>query len=104
MSARSAQTIGYDPIISPEVSATFGVEQLPLEQIWPRCDFITVHTPLLPSTTGMEWARPQGALGRAGAAPSCSQPSFLRAPERQHICQVPPWSAGGELCPRWHRG
>ncbi|NXB46343.1 SERA dehydrogenase, partial [Leucopsar rothschildi] len=47
------QTIGYDPIITPEVSATFGVEQLPLEQIWPRCDFITVHTPLLPSTTGL---------------------------------------------------
>lgn len=46
------QTIGYDPIITPETSATFGVEQLPLEQIWPLCDFITVHTPLLPSTTG----------------------------------------------------
>lgn len=46
------QTIGYDPIITPETSAAFGVEQLPLEQIWPLCDFITVHTPLLPSTTG----------------------------------------------------
>uniref|UniRef100_A0A8C6IMH3 D-3-phosphoglycerate dehydrogenase n=1 Tax=Melopsittacus undulatus TaxID=13146 RepID=A0A8C6IMH3_MELUD len=46
-------TIGYDPIITPETSAAFGVEQLPLEQIWPRCDFITVHTPLLPSTTGL---------------------------------------------------
>lgn len=75
------QTIGYDPIITPDVSATFGVEQLPLEQIWPRCDFITVHTPLLPSTTGMEWARSQGGLGRAGAAPCCSQPSFCRTPE-----------------------
>ncbi|XP_021259664.1 D-3-phosphoglycerate dehydrogenase isoform X2 [Numida meleagris] len=47
------KTIGYDPIITPETSAAFGVEQLPLEQIWPRCDFITVHTPLLPSTTGL---------------------------------------------------
>ncbi|NXX84446.1 SERA dehydrogenase, partial [Urocolius indicus] len=53
MQAFGMKTIGYDPIISPEVSATFGVEQLPLEQIWPRCDFITVHTPLLPSTTGL---------------------------------------------------
>lgn len=48
----SVQTIGYDPIITSEESATFGVEQLSLEQIWPLCDFITVHTPLLPSTTG----------------------------------------------------
>lgn len=47
------KTIGYDPIISPEVSASFGVQQLPLEEIWPLCDFITVHTPLLPSTTGL---------------------------------------------------
>ncbi|NXN19924.1 SERA dehydrogenase, partial [Indicator maculatus] len=53
MQAFGMKTIGYDPIITPEISATFGVEQLPLEQIWPHCDFITVHTPLLPSTTGL---------------------------------------------------
>ncbi|KAI6064134.1 D-3-phosphoglycerate dehydrogenase [Aix galericulata] len=53
MQAFGMKTIGYDPIITPETSAAFGVEQLPLEQIWPRCDFITVHTPLLPSTTGL---------------------------------------------------
>ncbi|NXS50469.1 SERA dehydrogenase, partial [Balaeniceps rex] len=53
MQAFGMKTIGYDPIITPEASATFGVEQLPLEQIWPRCDFITVHTPLLPSTMGL---------------------------------------------------
>ncbi|KAM9378934.1 D-3-phosphoglycerate dehydrogenase [Phaethornis superciliosus] len=53
MQAFGMKTVGYDPIISPETSATFGVEQLPLEQIWPCCDFITVHTPLLPSTTGL---------------------------------------------------
>nr|KAF6397578.1 phosphoglycerate dehydrogenase [Rousettus aegyptiacus] len=53
MQSFGMKTVGYDPIISPEVSASFGVEQLPLEEIWPLCDFITVHTPLLPSTTGL---------------------------------------------------
>ncbi|XP_019357521.1 PREDICTED: D-3-phosphoglycerate dehydrogenase isoform X1 [Gavialis gangeticus] len=53
MQSFGMKTIGYDPIILPEESATFGVQQLPLEQIWPLCDFITVHTPLLPSTTGL---------------------------------------------------
>uniref|UniRef100_A0A5F9CUQ6 D-3-phosphoglycerate dehydrogenase n=1 Tax=Oryctolagus cuniculus TaxID=9986 RepID=A0A5F9CUQ6_RABIT len=53
MQAFGMKTIGYDPIISPDVSASFGVQQLPLEKIWPLCDFITVHTPLLPSTTGL---------------------------------------------------
>uniref|UniRef100_A0A2R8PKY8 D-3-phosphoglycerate dehydrogenase n=1 Tax=Callithrix jacchus TaxID=9483 RepID=A0A2R8PKY8_CALJA len=53
MQSFGMKTIGYDPIISPEISASFGVQQLPLEEIWPLCDFITVHTPLLPSTTGL---------------------------------------------------
>ncbi|KAM3840229.1 D-3-phosphoglycerate dehydrogenase [Vipera latastei] len=53
MQSFGMKTIGYDPIITPEESAVFGVEQLSLEQIWPLCDFITVHTPLLPSTTGL---------------------------------------------------
>uniref|UniRef100_A0A8C8SE11 D-3-phosphoglycerate dehydrogenase n=1 Tax=Pelusios castaneus TaxID=367368 RepID=A0A8C8SE11_9SAUR len=53
MQAFGMKTIGYDPIITPEESAAFGVQQLPLDQIWPLCDFITVHTPLLPSTTGL---------------------------------------------------
>ena len=46
------QTIGYDPITPPEVTATWGVEQMTLEQLWPQCDYITVHTPLMPATTG----------------------------------------------------
>ncbi|XP_030065711.1 D-3-phosphoglycerate dehydrogenase [Microcaecilia unicolor] len=53
MQAFQMKTIGYDPIIPPDVTASFGVEQLPLEKIWPLCDYITVHTPLLPSTTGL---------------------------------------------------
>ena len=46
------QTIGYDPMTPPEVSAGWGVEQMSLEQLWPQCDYITVHTPLMPSTVG----------------------------------------------------
>ena len=55
MQSFGMKTIGYDPIISPEVSASFGVQLLPLEEIWPLCDFITAHTPLLPSTTGLKF-------------------------------------------------
>uniref|UniRef100_A0A8C2MQZ2 PHGDH n=1 Tax=Cricetulus griseus TaxID=10029 RepID=A0A8C2MQZ2_CRIGR len=47
------KTVGYDPSISLEVAASFGVQQLPLEEIWPLSEFVTVHTPLLPSTTGL---------------------------------------------------
>nr|XP_006636588.1 PREDICTED: D-3-phosphoglycerate dehydrogenase [Lepisosteus oculatus] len=53
MQSFGMKTVGYDPIIPPEVTATFGVEQMSLEQLWPLCDYITVHTPLMPSTTGL---------------------------------------------------
>ncbi|NXT03982.1 SERA dehydrogenase, partial [Prunella fulvescens] len=74
MQAFGMKTIGYDPIITPDVSATFGVEQLPLEQIWPRCDFITVHTPLLPSTTGMSGHGHREVWGELGQPPSAHSP------------------------------
>ncbi|KAM3607261.1 uncharacterized protein V6R79_004489 [Siganus canaliculatus] len=53
MQSFGMRTIGYDPITPPEVSASWGVEQMPLEQLWPQCDYITVHTPLMPSTVGL---------------------------------------------------
>ncbi|KAM3916712.1 D-3-phosphoglycerate dehydrogenase isoform 1-T1 [Leptodactylus fuscus] len=53
MQSFQMKTIGYDPIIPPEVTAEFGVQQFPLDEIWAQCDYITVHTPLLPSTTGL---------------------------------------------------
>ncbi|XP_035264992.1 D-3-phosphoglycerate dehydrogenase [Anguilla anguilla] len=53
MQSFGMKTIGYDPITPPEISATWGVEQMSLEQLWPQCDYITVHTPLMPSTTGL---------------------------------------------------
>lgn len=32
---------------------------MPLEELWPQCDYITVHTPLMPSTVG-GWLRLSG--------------------------------------------
>ncbi|KAK7011022.1 D-3-phosphoglycerate dehydrogenase-like isoform X2, partial [Biomphalaria glabrata] len=46
-------TIGYDPIISSDESATFNTEWMPLEKIWPLADYITVHTPLIPQTKNL---------------------------------------------------
>ncbi|KAK1327896.1 LOW QUALITY PROTEIN: hypothetical protein QTO34_012805 [Cnephaeus nilssonii] len=53
MQSFGMKTVGYDPMVSPEISASFSAQQRPLEETWPLCDFITVHTPLLPSTTGL---------------------------------------------------
>lgn len=46
-------TIGFDPIIPASVSAEFGVEWMKLEDLWPKVDYVTVHTPLIPQTRGL---------------------------------------------------
>jgi D-3-phosphoglycerate dehydrogenase len=35
MQSFGMKTVGYDPIISLEVTASFGIQQLPLKRIWP---------------------------------------------------------------------
>jgi phosphoglycerate dehydrogenase-like enzyme len=44
------QTIGFDPIIGADESSEFGVEWMDLDKLWPRADYITLHTPLIPQT------------------------------------------------------
>ncbi|KRT79323.1 hypothetical protein AMK59_8452, partial [Oryctes borbonicus] len=53
MQSWGMKTIGYDPIVSAEEAATFNVDHMDLEQIWPLADYITVHTPLIPQTRNL---------------------------------------------------
>ncbi|XP_072179535.1 D-3-phosphoglycerate dehydrogenase-like [Diadema setosum] len=46
-------TIGYDPIVSAEDARQSNIEWMTLEEMWPKCDYITVHTPLIPQTKGL---------------------------------------------------
>ncbi len=47
------KVIGFDPFIAAENIARMGVEPGSLEDIFTRCDFITVHVPLTPDTQGL---------------------------------------------------
>jgi D-3-phosphoglycerate dehydrogenase len=44
------EVVGFDPFLSAERAAEFGVTSLPLEELWGRCDYVTVHTPLSDET------------------------------------------------------
>uniref|UniRef100_T1JC05 D-3-phosphoglycerate dehydrogenase n=1 Tax=Strigamia maritima TaxID=126957 RepID=T1JC05_STRMM len=46
MQAFGMKTVGYDPIITAETAKSFGVQLFPLEELWPKADFITLHVPL----------------------------------------------------------
>ncbi len=47
------KVIGYDPFVTPEAAARLRVELVPLEQLFARADFITIHTPLTAETRGL---------------------------------------------------
>jgi phosphoglycerate dehydrogenase-like enzyme len=47
------QTIGYDPILPKDIAAKAGITAMELDQMWPQCDFITLHTPLTEQTRGL---------------------------------------------------
>ncbi|KAI6194327.1 putative phosphoglycerate dehydrogenase [Aphelenchoides besseyi] len=53
MRAFGMNIVGYDPMVSASSAEEFGVRWLPLEEIWPIADFITVHVPLIPQTKNL---------------------------------------------------
>ncbi|KHN84916.1 D-3-phosphoglycerate dehydrogenase [Toxocara canis] len=46
-------TIGFDPLVSSEDAAKNGIKWVPLDQLWPQADYITVHVPLIPQTENL---------------------------------------------------
>lgn len=53
MKAFGMKIIGYDPLVPRQVAIDLGFEFVPLEEIWPRSDYITFHVPLMQETHHM---------------------------------------------------
>ena len=47
------KVIGYDPVMQSDAAFKLGIELMPLEEIYRRSDFISVHTPLTNETRGL---------------------------------------------------
>src|SRR5207244_2601610 len=57
--------VGFDPFLPPAGAAQIGVETAAdLVSLLPRCDFITVHTPLTEETRGLIGAKELALLPR----------------------------------------
>lgn len=53
LKAFNMTVIGYDPYIPQDVADRMGITLVSLEEVLRNSDFISIHTPLLPSTRGM---------------------------------------------------
>lgn len=51
--ALGMKPLGFDPLISPDQIQDRGAEPVPLEELFARADFITLHVPLTAETRGM---------------------------------------------------
>src|ERR1700734_2869984 len=47
------KVLAYDPFLTPDRAQQLGVEKVELDQMFPRADFITLHTPLTDQTRGI---------------------------------------------------
>lgn len=47
------RTFGYDPQVTQEEAARHGIRWVPLDQLWPQADYITIHVPLIPRTKNL---------------------------------------------------
>ncbi|NGO07572.1 phosphoglycerate dehydrogenase [Streptomyces sp. HC44] len=53
MAAFGMDVVAYDPFVSAAHAAATGVRLLSLDEVLARCDFLTVHLPRTPETTGL---------------------------------------------------
>jgi D-3-phosphoglycerate dehydrogenase len=51
--ALGMQIVAYDPFIAPEQARDLEIELAPLDEVYARADFLTVHTPLTAETRGL---------------------------------------------------
>jgi D-3-phosphoglycerate dehydrogenase len=72
------KVIGYDPVLSPERAAQLGIESLPdLDHLLPRCDFLTVHTPLTPETRNLIGARELALMKPGSRIVNCARGGII---------------------------
>src|SRR5207248_6699352 len=68
------KVIGFDPFLAPDRAAQLGIEAAPgLDALLPRCDFLTVHTPLTVETTNLIGARELGLMKKGARVLNCAR-------------------------------
>jgi D-3-phosphoglycerate dehydrogenase len=68
------KVVGYDPFLSPERAGQLGIESVPdLKDLLPRCDFLTVHTPLTDETRDLIGAAELAQMKRGVRLLNCAR-------------------------------
>jgi D-3-phosphoglycerate dehydrogenase len=72
------KVIGYDPFMAPAGAAQMGVETVAgLDQMLPRCDYLTVHTPLTEETRDLIDAARLAQMPRGARVINCARGGII---------------------------
>jgi D-3-phosphoglycerate dehydrogenase len=72
------KVVGYDPFMAPDKAAQLGIESVPdLHSLLPRCDFLTVHTPLTDETRDLIGARELAMLRPQARVLNCARGGII---------------------------
>lgn len=76
--ALDMKLLGLDPVINPAAAAQLGIELVAsLDQLLPRCDFLTVHTPLSDQTRDLIGARELKLLKPGARVINCARGGII---------------------------
>jgi D-3-phosphoglycerate dehydrogenase len=68
------KVLGFDPFLAAPAASQIGVETVPdLDSLLPRCDFLTVHTPLTDETRNLIGARELARLPKGARVLNCAR-------------------------------
>lgn len=86
------QVVGYDPFLSAEKALASGVESVAkLDDLWDRCDYITIHTPLSAETRNLVGAaelakmKPGVRLINCARGGLIDEAALIEALDRGHV-------------------
>ncbi len=69
--------LAHDPHITPETAAILGAEWVPLEELFRRSDFITLHTPLTAETRNMVNAETIALMKKGVRVVNCARGGLI---------------------------
>jgi D-3-phosphoglycerate dehydrogenase len=72
------KVVGFDPFLAPDRASQLGIEAVPgLGELLPRCDFLTVHTPLTEETRSLIGAAQLAQLKKGARVLNCARGGII---------------------------
>lgn len=72
------KVIGFDPFLAPDRAAQLGIEAMPdLNSLLPRCEFLSVHTPMTAETRDLVNARELALMPKGARIINCARGGII---------------------------